>query len=98
MSVDGTYKVEINTPIGKQEGKLILKAEGVKLTGRVEASLGQKDFTGTVNGNDVAWSIELSTPLGKMKLDFKGTVSGAAISGEVKTGSFGTSAFSGTKI
>jgi hypothetical protein len=98
MSVDGTYLVEINTPIGKQEGKLILKAEGARLTGRVEASLGQKDFTGTVNGNDVAWTVEISTPLGKMKLDFKGTVNGSAISGEVKTGSFGTSKFTGSKI
>jgi hypothetical protein len=98
MSVDGTYHVEINTPIGKQEGKLILKEEGAKLTGRVEASVGQKDFTGTVNGNDVAWSVEVSSPLGKMKLDFKGTVSGSAISGEVKTGSFGTSRFTGNKV
>jgi hypothetical protein len=98
MSVDGTYKIEIDTPIGKQEGNLILKEADGKLTGRVEASLGQKDFTGTVKGPDVAWSMELSTPLGKMKLDFKGTVSGSVISGEVKAGSFGTSAFNGSKI
>jgi aerobic carbon-monoxide dehydrogenase large subunit len=98
MSVDGTYHVEINTPIGKQEGNLILKAEGTKLTGRVEASIGQKDFTGSVSGNDVAWSVEISSPLGKMKLDFKGAVSGGNISGEVKTGSFGTSRFTGKKL
>jgi hypothetical protein len=98
MSVDGTYSIEINTPIGKQEGKLTLKEDGGKLSGRVEASLGQKDFTGTVAGNNVAWSMEFSSPIGKMKLDFKGSVSGSVISGEVKTGSFGTSAFTGTKI
>jgi len=98
MSVDGTYSIQINTPIGKQEGKLILKEAGGKLTGRVEASLGQKDFTGTVSGNDVAWSMDFSSPLGKMKLDFQGTVSGSSISGKVKTGSFGTSEFTGSKL
>jgi hypothetical protein len=98
MSVDGTYNIEINTPIGKQQGKLTLKEEGDKLTGRVEASLGEKNFTGTVNGNNIAWSMEFSSPMGKMKLDFKGTISGKVISGEVKAGSFGTSTFSGSKI
>jgi aerobic carbon-monoxide dehydrogenase large subunit len=98
MSVDGTYSIEINTPMGKQQGKLILKEDGHKLTGRVEASLGEKDFTGTVNGNNIAWNMEFSSPMGKMKLDFTGTISGKAISGEVKAGSFGTSKFSGSKI
>ena len=56
MAVDGTYKIEIDTPMGKQEAKLTLKTAGEKLSGTMESSLGKTDFSGgTVKGNAVSW-------------------------------------------
>ena len=98
MAVDGTYNIEIDTPMGKQESKLVLKSAGAKLTGTMESAMGKNDFTGSVKGNDVSWSMEINTPMGSMKLDFKGKVAGNDISGEVKAGDFGTSPFRGKKV
>jgi hypothetical protein len=36
--------------------------------------------------------------MGQMKLDFKGTVSGDEISGEVQLGSFGSANFKGPRV
>ncbi len=97
MAIDGTYNIEIDTPMGKQESKLTLKSVGGKLTGSMESQMGKNDFTGTVTGDEVAWAQEISSPMGNMKLEFKGKVSGNDISGEVKAGDFGTSPFKGKK-
>jgi len=99
MAVDGTYKIEIDTPMGKQESKLTLKAAGAKLSGTMESSFGTTKFTGgTVKGNDVSWNMEIDSPMGKMKLDYKGKVAGNDISGDVKAGDFGTSPFKGKRV
>ena len=98
MAVDGTYKIEIETPIGKQEATMALKTAGEKLSGTAESPLGKGDFTGTVKGNDLSWSLEVNSPMGKIKLDFTGKLSGNDISGQVKLGGFGNSSFKGKKV
>ena len=98
MAVDGTFQLEIDTPMGKQESKLSLKTAGNKLSGSMESPFGTLDFKdGSVKGNDVSWSMEISSPMGNMKLDYKGKVAGNEISGEVKAGDFGTSPFRGKR-
>ena len=99
MAVDGSYNVEIDTPMGKQTGKLILKTDGNTLSGSVEAEMGGlNEFSnGTVNGDEVAWAMELNSPMGKINLEYKGKVTGDDISGEVKAGDFGTSPFMGKR-
>jgi len=98
MAIDGTYNIEIDTPMGKQEAKLNMKADGNKLTGTMENDMGKNDITGTTKGNDVSWGLEINSPMGNMKLEFNGKVSGDEITGEVKIGSFGSSHFKGIKV
>jgi hypothetical protein len=99
MAIDGTYKIEIDTPMGKQEATLTLKTAGDKLSGTAESMFGKTDFSGgTVKGNAVAWINEISSPMGNMKLEYSGKVSGNDISGEVKAGDFGTSPFKGKRV
>lgn len=99
MAVDGIYQIEIDTPMGKQESKLTLKASGAKLSGTMESSFGTMEFKdGTVKGGDVSWSMQIDSPMGSMKLDYKGKVAGNAISGEVKAGDFGSSPFKGKRV
>ena len=98
MAVDGTYNIEIDTPMGKMTEKLILKTDGSKLSGSMDSQFGTNNFSGgTVKGNEVSWGMEISGPMGQMKLTYKGKVTGKAISGEVKAGDFGTSPFKGKK-
>jgi hypothetical protein len=99
MAIDGTYKIEIETPMGKQEATITLKTAGDKLSGTIESMFGTMDFNGgTVKNNTVAWSMEISSPIGNLKLDYSGKVSGNDISGEVKAGNFGSSPFKGNKV
>jgi hypothetical protein len=98
MAIDGKWKVEIETPMGKQEATMTLKTEGEKLSGSAESMLGKNDFTGTVKGDTVAWVMDVTSPMGQMKLEYTGKVTGDDMSGEVKIGSFGSSPFKGKRI
>jgi len=98
MAVDGTYNIEVTTPRGARPSTLTLKTDGDSLSGTYGGQQGEQAFSGgTVSGNDVAWSVQMSGPMGEIKLDFKGTVSGDEISGEVQLGSFGSGTFKGTR-
>jgi hypothetical protein len=98
MAIDGIYNIEIDTPMGKQEAKLVIKTEGSKITGTMENSMGKNDITGSVKNNELSWGMELNSPMGSMNLEFSGKVTGNEISGEVKIGSFGVSPFKGNKV
>jgi hypothetical protein len=99
MAVDGTYNIEIDTPMGKQSAKLTLKADGGALSGTMESSFGTQEFSGgIVTGDEIAWNMEISSPMGKMSLEYKGKVAGDEISGEMKAGNFGTSPFKGKRV
>ena len=99
MTVDGTYNIKQSTPHGERSSKLTLKTDGNSLSGTYEGPQDEQPFSeGTVSGNDVAWSVQMSSPMGEMKLDFKGTVIGDKISGQVQMGSFGSSDFQGTRV
>ncbi len=98
MAIDGTYKIAIDTPMGKQEATLTLKTAGDKLSGTADSAMGKAEFTGTVKGNDLAWVQTVNSPMGEMKLEFTGKVTGSDIAGEVKMGSFGSAPFSGKKV
>ena len=98
MSVNGTYKIELTTTVGTQLIELTLMADGDSLSGTMDGYFGQQSFSGgIVKGNDVSWSVDLESPVGEMKLDVKGTVSGDEITGQVQIGSFRPSEFKGTR-
>ena len=97
MAVDGTYNIEIDSPIGKQVAKLTLKSAGEKLSGTMVSSLGNTSFNGAVKSNAFAWNMEINSPMGKMWLTLKGKVAGNDISGRVTAGNLGTFLFKGKR-
>ncbi|HKI73417.1 MAG TPA: hypothetical protein VJ998_02175 [Pseudomonadales bacterium] len=97
MTVDGDWKVKMNSPMGAQEATLTLAADGGSLSGKIVGPQGTQEFTGgTVDGGNVAWKISLTQPM-PMDLEFSGAVDGDAISGNVKLGAFGNATFEGTR-
>jgi hypothetical protein len=97
MSVDGTYNIVINSPMGAQKVTLTLKASGNTLTGSQAGAQGTMDISeGKVDGNNVSWSANITSPM-PMKLETTGTVEGNKISGNVKAGAFGSFPFSGER-
>jgi hypothetical protein len=63
---------------------LTLQQDGTKLTGTIKGRRGDEPVTGTINGNDIAFSVAISTPNGNMNLDYKGTVNGDSMSGTMQ--------------
>jgi hypothetical protein len=100
MGVDGNYHIEIDTPMGKQTANLVLKTDGNTLSGSIEAQMGglQEFSGGTVNGDDLTWSMTLDSPMGKIDLEYNCKVTGDEIAGEVKAGNFGTVPLKGKRV
>jgi hypothetical protein len=97
MSIDGTWKLTFDTPIGTQETTLEAKAVGAALTGTQSGRDGsQAIHDGAVDGDEASWSLAISSPM-PMTLEFKGKVDGDAMSGSVKLGMFGEARFTGVR-
>lgn len=98
MSIDGNWEVKMNTPMGEQKGTLTLKVDGNSLSGKVDTAMGSEEFKdGTVSGNELEWSIDISKPM-PMTLNFKATVDGDSMTGNVGLGMFGSAPLSGQRI
>lgn len=63
---------------------LTLQQDGTKLTGTIKGRRGDEPVTGSINGNDIAFSVAISTPNGNISLDYKGTVDGEAMKGTMQ--------------
>ena len=98
MAVDGTWQISVETPMGKQEGKLLLKTQGATLSGTQEGQGGTMRIdNGKVDGNTLTWTSEMTQPFA-IKLEFSVTVNGDEMSGGVKAGDFGTSPLTGKRV
>jgi hypothetical protein len=98
MAIDGKWKIEIETPIGKQEATLILKTDGDKLSGTGESMMGKSEFTGTATSDTLAWIMDIKSPMGQMKLEYNVKVTGDDMAGEVKIGTFGSAPLKGKRV
>lgn len=99
MSIDGKYKVELETTLGPQSIELTLESDGNSLSGSMDGHFGAQTFSGgTINGNDFSWTVKLQSPVGEMQLDVSGTQNGDEISGQVQLASFRPSTFKGIRV
>lgn len=97
MSVDGSWNVKMETPMGTRAAVLTLKAEGATLTGTMGGDGGSTPiYDGTANGDNLTWKTNIVQPMA-LTLEFTATVSGDALSGSVKLGMFGNAPLSGTR-
>jgi hypothetical protein len=97
MSVDGTWNVTVNSPMGAQPSTLTLKSEGGALTGTQSAQGNTQPIAnGKLEGDVVTWSNSITTPF-PMTLEFNGKLDGDTLNGSVKAGSFGSFPFTGKR-
>ena len=99
MSVEGNWKVTVQTPMGPQDTTVTLTRDGSNLTGIQEASNGgsAKLENGEINGNQFSWSARITRPM-PLTIEFSGTLDGDTMSGNVKFGAIGSGSFSGARI
>jgi len=91
MSVAGEYEVMTKTPMGDQNGVLIVvpSADGNSFTGRLENPMGDMDVEdGVIAGNTLTWSSKVVVPM-PMTLACTATIDGDILTGEVQIGAFG---------
>lgn len=97
MSVDGSWNITMNTPMGERKATLTLKSNGTTLTGTQAAEQGSADIAeGKVDGNKLSWKVSIQQPM-PLTLDFSGTVTGDAMAGEMGVGFMGSFPFTGTR-
>lgn len=97
MAVDGNWNLTMTTPMGERSATLSLTSAGSTLTGMQAAEGNTAEiFDGTVNGDDVAWKVSITSPM-PLTLAFTGKVSGDDISGEMGIGPMGSFPFTGKR-
>jgi len=98
MAVDGTYDISIQTPMGAQAGKMVLKAEGDALTGTMQNMMGTDPIqNGKVNGDEFEFMVEAKSPMGPLKITVKGKIEGDTVSAQAMT-PFGPAPMSGKRV
>jgi hypothetical protein len=92
------WELTLSTPMGPQVMTAqIVRNEG-SFSGTVSsAELAAQDISGNVSGNTLTWTLPLTKPV-SIKLDFKATIQGDTMTGEVKLGMFGKAALTGKRI
>ena len=95
--LDGTWETVVNTPMGPQKGTLTLTSDGDGLSGTMAGAQGSLDIKdGKVSGSEGSWKADMTNPM-PMTLEFSVKVEGDEMNGNVKLGSFGTAAITGTR-
>ena len=96
MSADGNWKITINSPMGAQTIEATLTTNGDTFTGSTKGPMGEQSVEGKVDGDTLTWSASITSPM-PMTLEFSATVSGDAMTGNVKLGAFGNAPLSGVR-
>ncbi len=100
MAVDGTYNIQYASPGGLENIKVTLETADSSLNGTCFTGKETRPLSdGKVAGDDVEFAYVHPTPVGNMKVFFKGKVSGDEISGVVRLGGpFGSRPFKGKRV
>lgn len=84
MGVAGSYKFNMNTPMGPMTGNVTVNENGTgTLTDPMGGPTEIQDLS--IDGNSFSGKAEVSSPMGKMTVEFSATVDGDAISGNIQT-------------
>lgn len=95
--VTGTWNLSVETPNGTRESTIDLKQDGNNLTGTVHSQMGDVALKGTVNGDEVTFSVTRERDGQSFKIDYSGKVEGAKMTGTLKFGDNGDIPFTATK-
>lgn len=97
MSIDGTWDIVVDTPMGAHQSTVKLSDDGGTLTGTSEANGQEVEiYDGTSDGNTGTWKVDITQPL-PMTLTFTAEVDGDNVTGQADPGMFPPSKFTGTR-
>lgn len=88
----GTWDATIESPLGHQRREIVIEASTDSFNARVTGTDGTHNVSGTVDGNRLTWTDQVTTPM-KLTLHFDVTVNGDDMTGVIKLGFFGKAKF-----
>lgn len=89
----GNWIVTTESQMGAQDSDMTVKQTGKAIAGTLTSQLGSVDYTGTVEGNAVAFGFSVNIRGTDLKIDYSGTVEGDTMKGKAVFGSFGEGSF-----
>jgi hypothetical protein len=96
MNAAGSWTVTIVTPMGPQTMQLAIVPQGDGFSGRIDGAMGSQDVRGSVSGNTLGWTMELTQPI-PITVIFAVVVAGDRLSGTAALGAFGTAPVTGQR-
>lgn len=97
MSVDGTWDITTDTPMGAQKGTLSLATDDGTLTGKMSGAQGEIEIEdGTVDGDDISYKFSITSPMA-ITIEVTASIDGDSISGSAKLGAFGNATITGSR-
>jgi hypothetical protein len=89
-SVDGNWKLTVNSPMGQQNIDLSLSSSGSTLTGSLSGQMGSTEIkNGQVDGDSFSFEAQITEPFA-IAITVTGEVAGDELKGQVKTQGFGS--------
>ena len=96
--VSGVWAFTIETGAGTGTPTVTFKQDGEKLTGHYSSQvLGERDFTGTIKGTAINFTVEADIQGQAVKVTYSGTVDKDTMKGKVVLGELGEGTFTGKK-
>ena len=89
----GNWVLTTESQMGAQDSEMVVKQTGNALAGTLTSQMGTAPYTGTVDGNNVAFGFMLNAQGTEIKLDYTGVVEGDTMKGKATFGSFGEGTF-----
>ena len=83
--MNSTYEVIVSSPLGDLPGKAVVDLDGKSLRGKLNLMGHDNPFTGTLDGEALAFSGSLKTPIGGMAYTVTGTLTAGKIDAVAKT-------------
>jgi hypothetical protein len=99
VDISGEWELTIQSPRRERTQKVAFSQDGEDLTVIMEGMQGDEiEGQGTVEGDQIEWTITRSTPRGEFSMTFKGTIEGDTMSGEVSFGDRGPFEWTAEKV
>jgi len=93
MTVAGDWVLTINSQMGAQDSKLVLKQAGKEITGRMDSPQGAVDVAGTLEDKNIKFGFNYNGQGVELHIDFIGTTDGQSMSGRAVFGTYGEGTF-----
>lgn len=97
VDVTGTWSFQVETGAGTGTPTMTFKQEGEKVSGHYSGQLGEAPLAGTMKGNAIEFTIDVSVEGTTVHIVYSGTVEKDSMKGKVKLGDFGDGTFTAKK-